>query len=82
MTEAAPSRTAHYLQRLEAKLATLSSNAARAAFVAEERAKWDERFRRFEATAGEAFPGANAFDFAETIAALGTVAARYERAAA
>jgi hypothetical protein len=80
---ASPSRTDHYLTRVEAHLPALVNDAARRDFISREMDKWEERYARFIATEGESHrcgdgpDQPSAFDFAETIAALGAVQTRY-----
>lgn len=82
------SRTGHYMTRVEAHLATLTHNNARYDFISREIDKWEERYGRFIATAGASLRRGDdatqptAFDFTETIAALGSMQARYARNAA
>jgi hypothetical protein len=73
------SRTDHYMARVAAHLPSLPNNAARAAFIEAELAKWEERYAAFIRTVDRGIdPGpATAFDFTETIAALGAEQAKY-----
>jgi hypothetical protein len=80
---ASPSRTDRYLTRVEAHLPALANNAARRDFISREMDKWEERYARFIATEGESHRTSDgpdqpsAFDFVETITALGAVQARF-----
>jgi hypothetical protein len=83
-----PSRTARYMARVQTHLPALASDAARHDFIAREIGKWEERYTRFIATEGESHRSGDdagqptAFDFVETITALGALQARYARKAA
>ena len=78
-----PSRTDRFIARVVAHLSALRDDAARRDFVAREIDKWEERYVRFMQTEGESVrhgdsPGQpTAFDFLETIAALGAMQSRY-----
>ena len=77
-----PSRTTRYMARVRAHLPALGSDGARRDFISREIDKWEERYARFIATEGDVHPlnghddQPSAFDFTETIAALGAVQAR------
>jgi uncharacterized protein YceH (UPF0502 family) len=85
---AAASPTARYMARVEAHLRTLRDDRARRDFISRETGKWEERYARFIATDGCSHRRADdaaqpsAFDFVETLAALGAVQVRLERKAA
>ena len=78
-------RTARYMARVAAHLPALPDDDARREFISAEIHKWEERYLRFSATEGDSHrcgDGADqpsAFDFTETITALGAIQARYER---
>jgi hypothetical protein len=78
-----PTRTSRYMRRVEAHLPVLHDDSARRDFISREMDKWEERYARFVATEGDSHRSGDdsdqpsAFDFTETIAALGTVQARY-----
>lgn len=78
-----PSRTDRYMRRVAAHLPALANDAARTAFVSREIDRWEERYARFIATEGcshrmgDGPDQPSAFDFTETIAALGAVQARF-----
>ena len=81
------SRTWRYIARVEAHLPALADDAARRDFISNEMDKWEEHYARFMTTEGCSHrhgdaPGQpSAFDFTETIAALGAVQSRFtERA--
>jgi hypothetical protein len=75
------SRTERYMARLKAHLPALASDAARRDFISCEIDKWEERYTRFIATDGQshrlndASGQPTAFDFVETLAALGAMQA-------
>ena len=81
-TSTANSRTGRYIARVKAHLPGLMSDAARRRFICGEIDKWEERYTRFVATEGEShrFSDASdqptAFDFVETLTALGVMQAR------
>jgi len=85
MREVGLSRTSHYLTRMEARLQSLATDAARRRFLSGEIVKWEERYARFIATEGEshrrgdAADQPSAFDFVETLLALGAVQVRLAR---
>lgn len=78
-----PTRACRYMARVEAHLPALANNHARRAFIVNEMSKWEERFARFVATEGSSHRHGDspdqpsAFDFVETIAALGALRGRY-----
>jgi hypothetical protein len=78
-----PTRIERYMCRIVGHLPKLRDNAARRDFISSEIEKWEERYARFMLTEGESHrrgdgPGQpTAFDFVETIAALGAVQSRY-----
>src|SRR5688572_28268909 len=78
-----PSRTDRYIARIETHLPALTNDAARRDFISREIDKWEERYARFIETGGESHrqgdgPGQpTAFDFVETLAALGARQSRY-----
>ncbi|HET7682014.1 MAG TPA: hypothetical protein VFK79_17985 [Xanthobacteraceae bacterium] len=80
---ASPSRTDRYLTRVETHLRALKSDATRRDFISREIDKWEERYARFVESAGESHRGGDgsgqptAFDFAETLIALGAMQSRY-----
>jgi hypothetical protein len=68
-----PDRCARFLARLEAQLAALAGDAARATFIDRQLAAWQRRYLRFVATEGACEPAADppqAADFLLTISAL------------
>jgi hypothetical protein len=81
-----PTRTARYMARVEAHLPALCDDYARRDFISREMDKWEERYARFIATEGESHrhrddaDQPSAFDFTETIAALGAAQARFSGA--
>ena len=78
-----PTRTDRYMCRVAAHLPSLRDDAARREFVSREIDKWEQRYACFMLTEGDSHrcgdaPGQpTAFDFIETIAALGAVKSRY-----
>ena len=78
-----PTRTDRYMGRIAAHLHTLRDDTARRDFISREMGKWEERYARFMLSEGDSHrrgdgPGQpTAFDFVETIAALGAVQSRY-----
>ncbi len=82
---ACPTRTARYMRRVEAHLPALRDDYARRDFISREMDKWEERYARFIATEGDAHRRGDdadqpsAFDFTETIAALGAVHVTLQR---
>jgi hypothetical protein len=78
-------RTARYMRRIHAYLPTLAHDTARRAFISAEIGKWEERYTRFIETEGESHRDSDAsdqptaFDFVETIAALGGVQSRLNK---
>jgi hypothetical protein len=82
------SRTTRYMRRIHAHLPTLAHDVARRAFISGEIGKWEERYARFIETEGESHRRSDApnqptaFDFVETIAALGGVQSQLNEKAA
>jgi hypothetical protein len=82
---ASPSRTDRYLTRVETHLPALKTDAARHDFIAREIDKWEERYARFIETEGESHRRGDgsgqptAFDFVETLTALGAMQSRYAK---
>ncbi len=78
-----PSRTTRYMRRVEAHLPSLADDGARNAFVSREIERWELRYARFISTEGcsnrigDGIDQPSAFDFTETIAALGAVQAQF-----
>jgi hypothetical protein len=76
-----PSRTDRYIARIQTHLPGLKNDAARRDFISDDD-KWEERYARFIETEGESHrrgdgPGQpTAFDFVETLAALGATQSR------
>jgi hypothetical protein len=77
-----PSRTDRYIARVKEHLLTLSNDEARRVFLNTQVDSWEERYRQFRTGEGTPTPGATAFDYVETIAALGALRTTYERKAA
>ena len=83
-----PSRTSRYMRRVEAHLPAMANDAARRAFISRELDKWEERYARFMETEGDSHRSGDgsdqpsAFDFVETITALGAVQSRLNQRAA
>ena len=83
MGSSSPSRTTRYMRRVAAHLPLLANDDARNAFVSREIDRWEERYARFIATegcshrTGDSIDQPSAFDFNETIAALGAVQSRF-----
>lgn len=77
-------RTQHYMARVAAHLPALAGNAARAAFIASELAKWEDRYSAFiaQVDAGQDSGAATAWDYTQTILALQAEQARYPQEAA
>jgi hypothetical protein len=82
MQQSASSRTSRYMRRVEAELLALPNDSPRRDFISREIVKWEERYARFIESEGESHrrgDGADqptAFDFVETIAALGAMQMR------
>ena len=78
-----PTRTDRYMRRVATHMLALRDDTARRDFISREIDKWEERYARFLLTEGASHrcgdgPGQpTAFDFVETIAALGAVQSRY-----
>lgn len=69
-----PIRTGRYVERLDAKLATLHSNEERQAFLKRDLARWEllySDFQRGAALQGASPSGASAEDYLMTILAIG-----------
>lgn len=80
MPETAVDRTARYTARLDAHLATFSTDRARLQFLIAEQDKWLERERRFReriAAGREPEFGETAWDYALTLAEIGIRKGRY-----
>jgi hypothetical protein len=81
----ANSRTERYMERVKAHLPALANDAARCSFISCEIEKWEERYTRFIATEGDSHRFGDtssrptAFDFIETLAALGAMQVRLAR---
>jgi hypothetical protein len=81
-SHASPSRTGRYMARVAAQLPTLRDDTERRDFISREMDKWEKRYARFIETEGESHRRGDgvgqptAFDFAETIAALGAMQTR------
>ncbi len=65
-----PSRTDRYMARVEQHLLTFPRLSDKIGFLDTQIERWDRESERFEETEGRSHPGATAFDFAETTAAL------------
>jgi len=82
-TRACGSRTDRYMGRVAAQLSAMRDDTERRDFISGEIDKWEERYARFTQSDGESHrrgdaPGQpTAFDFIETISALGAMQARY-----
>ncbi len=84
---ATPDRSARYTARLDAHLATFRTDHDRLRFLIAEQAKWIARYERFVAAVERGtfddVPGApTAWDYAETLAEIGSRKGRYERVVA
>jgi hypothetical protein len=83
MTAEPRTRTDRYLGRVAEHLPALGDDSARREFISREMDKWEERYACFRRTEGDSHrcgdgPGQpTAFDFIETIAALGAMRLRY-----
>jgi len=85
MKAPAVDRTERYTARLEKHLKTLDDDGARREFCRKELANWVELYRKFAdaVDAGRPEPklgGPTAFDYTETITAIGQIQNRYSAA--
>lgn len=78
MTE---SRTDQFMRRVKNHLSELDGCAARRFFLETQIELWEERYREFQirVVAGNPPKGYSAFDYAETLAALGAELAKHKQ---